>query len=65
MGWQVGIYSKSNWWSKADLTMCEGAPFRFNNYMTRMRFEGIFFSLCYTVRKDVGYNDGLLHMRQM
>ena len=45
--------------------MSEGAPFRLNKYISRMRFYGILLSLRYADRKDAQYNDGFFHMRQM
>ena len=45
--------------------MSKGAYFILNIYMSRTRFEGILSSLRYMDRKDVKYNDGFFHMRQM
>ena len=45
--------------------MSGGAPFILNKYMSKTRFEGILFLLCYTDRKNVEYNDGFFHMCQM
>ena len=45
--------------------MSEGAPFRLNKYMLKTIFEDILSFLCYINRKDIEYNDGFYHMRQM
>ena len=48
MGCWVIISNRRNWCSTVDPTMSEGSSFRLNNYMSRMRFEGILLSLRYT-----------------
>ena len=65
IGFWVGIYNRRYWWSTAETTMSEGAPFRLNMYMSRTRFEGILPFLFYTDKNDVEYYDGFFHMRQM
>ena len=45
--------------------MSEGVPFRLNKYISRIRFGGIFSSICYTNKNYVEYYDGFLHIRQM
>ena len=65
MGCWVIIYNISKWWSMAEPTMNEGAPFRINIYMSRKISEVILSSLGYTDRNYFKYNDGFLHMRQM
>ena len=42
---------------------CE--TFRLNKYMSRTRFEEILGYLRFRVQKDVGYYDGLFHVRKM
>ena len=45
--------------------MSESASLRLNKYMSRMRFEVILLSICYTNIEGVEYNDGFFHMCQM
>ena len=48
MCYWVGILNSRNWWSTAKPKMSEGAPFKLNKYMSRMRFEVILSPLSYT-----------------
>ena len=65
MGCRVGIPNSRNWCSTVEPKLFVGSTFRLNNYMPRTRFEGILGYLHYMVQKDVGYYDGLFHMRQL
>ena len=65
MGFWVVITNRGNWWLTAEPTMSGGAPFRINKYMSSTRFEEIIGYLCYILQKDVGYCDGLLHIRKI
>ena len=43
MGLWVGVSDRGNWWSTAEPTISEGAPFRINKYVPTTSFEGILF----------------------
>jgi hypothetical protein len=44
-------------WSKNEISAFEGAPYRFNIWMTQSRFEEILFALCFTNATSPTYND--------
>jgi Transposase IS4 len=57
---------RRDWWAKTEPNMEGGAPFRFNDYMTRNRFNDILQSLEYTNRTaPTTYKDPFFLMRQM
>ena len=45
--------------------MSGGVPSILNKYISRTIFEGILGSLSHTYQKDVEYDDGLFHMRNI
>ena len=65
MGFWGVISNSSNWWSKIEPDMSEDAPFIFKNYMSKLRFEVILLSLCYTSREDFEYNHGFFYISQI
>ena len=42
-----GIWGRRYWWSKYDIQIGRGSPFRLNEYMSRVRFEQILAGLKY------------------
>ena len=60
----VGITDKSYWQSVKNPVMHIGSPFRLNKHISRHSSDNILAYLSYTNR-EVQYEDGLLHMRQM
>ena len=66
MSCHVGIHNRRDWWSQKEINMEEGAPYRFNLFMSRCRFEDILQNLVYTNRiPPAGYKDPFFLIRQM
>jgi Transposase IS4 len=65
MGCHMG-FRRRDWWAQTEPNINHGAPFRFNEYMSRNRFEDILQNLVYTNRTPpAGYVDRFFQMRQM
>ena len=60
----VGIPDRRDWWSVTPPEMHRGSPLCLNGYMPCYFFDEIIASFIYTNR-EVQYEDGLFHMRQM
>jgi hypothetical protein len=54
-----------DFWATADISAFEGAPFRFNIWMTRTRFEEILNALRFTDSPVPTYNDKFFSVRQL
>jgi Transposase IS4 len=66
MSCHVGISDRREWWSQTEPSIEGGAPFRFNQFMSKNRFEDILRNLVYTNRPSPqGYRDPFHHIRQM
>jgi hypothetical protein len=50
-------YRRSDYWSSKPISMLEGAPYPFNNFMTFKRFEAILLALTYTNEPPPAYRD--------
>jgi Transposase IS4 len=60
-----GIQERRLWWSKLPIDMFDGAPFRFNDFMTRNRFEDIMANMRYTDKTPPVFKDPFHPMRQI
>ena len=66
MSCHTGIPRRRDWWSQTEPGMEGGAPYRFNLFMSRNRFDDILQNLVYTNRiPPAAYKDPFFHMRQM
>ena len=60
----VRIPDRRDWWSVTPPVTHRGAPFCLKKYMSCHRFDEILAFFRYT-KREVQYEDGLFHMRQM
>ena len=58
-------FNRRSFWSSKDVSREEGAPYRFNDWMTRSRFEEILSSIQYTDKEPPTYRDRFWEVRQM
>ena len=57
-------YNRREFWSCNPINKF-GAPYRFNNYMSRRRFEAIMVALTFTSRKPPSFKDPFWEVREM
>jgi hypothetical protein len=57
-------FQRRDFWSVCSVDMYSTAPYRFNDIMSRNRFEDILSSLSYTNRDPPGYRDPFWEVRQ-
>jgi hypothetical protein len=58
-------FRRSDYWSSKPISMYEGAPYRFIEYMTLKRFEAILLALTYTNKTSPTYKDRFWEVRQV
>jgi hypothetical protein len=58
-------FRRSDYWSSKPISMLEGAPYRFNDFMTCKRFEAILLALTYTNEIPPAYKDKFWEVRQI
>ena len=60
-----GISDVRDWWSRDEINMFEGAPFRLNEYMSIDRFKAITTALRYTDKEPPSFVDRFHDVRQL
>ena len=58
-------WGQKYWWSKDNIQISRGSPFRLNEYMSRVRFGKILTRLKYTDEDPPHYVDRFFHVRNL
>lgn len=58
-------FHRRDFWSKKEIDLYDGAPYRFGEIMTRNRFEDVLAALQYTNKKPPEYKDPFWEIRQL
>ena len=65
IGCYEGNWGRQDWWSKDDIRIGKGPPFRLNDYMRHARFEKILTRIKCTDKETPHYVDSLFHVRKL